>query len=44
MNIQDNLGQQVKVAFKGVTLDTLLTKKDFDFTPPAGADLFYYDQ
>jgi outer membrane lipoprotein carrier protein len=44
MSIEDNLGQQVEVAFSEVKTDAPLTAKDFAFTPPEGADLFYYDQ
>ncbi|TXS95763.1 outer membrane lipoprotein chaperone LolA [Parahaliea maris] len=44
MEILDNLGQRVDVEFSHLVRDAPLGKSDFDFTPPKGADLFYYDE
>lgn len=44
MKIIDNLGQRVNVDFTHLVRDAPLTREDFDFTPPPGADLFYYDE
>jgi outer membrane lipoprotein carrier protein len=43
MSIRDNLAQRVEVEFSALD-STALTVQDFDFQPPPGADLFYYDQ
>lgn len=44
MEIQDNLGQSVVIKFADLDSKTALTSADFAFTPPPGADLFYYDE
>jgi len=45
MEILDTLGQRLVVDFTQVDAATALTESDFDFNPPpAGVDLFYYDQ
>lgn len=44
MEILDNLGQRVEISFSGMDQSSALTSKDFDFSPPADADLFYYDE
>lgn len=44
MEILDNLGQRVHVDFTHLVRDAPLTESDFDFSPPASADLFYYDE
>jgi len=43
MEIRDNLGQRVVVEFSHLDRSPL-GPDDFSFTPPPGADLFYYDQ
>jgi outer membrane lipoprotein carrier protein len=44
MEIQDNLDQFVEIQFTDLDTDVELSSADFAFTPPPGADLFYYDQ
>jgi len=44
MDIQDNLDQSVVIKFADLDDKTELSNTDFAFTPPAGADLFYYDE
>lgn len=44
MDIQDNLEQSVVIKFADLDSQTTLSSGDFAFTPPAGADLFYYDE
>jgi len=44
MDIQDNLDQSVVIKFADLDSRTNLTSADFTFTPPLGADLFYYDE
>ena len=44
MKIQDNLDQFVDIKFTDLDADVELSSADFDFTPPPGTDLFYYDQ
>ncbi|MFV0278124.1 MAG: outer membrane lipoprotein chaperone LolA [Parahaliea sp.] len=44
MRIRDNLGQRLIVEFSRLVRDRPLDKSDFAFSPPPGADLFYYDQ
>jgi outer membrane lipoprotein carrier protein len=44
MEIQDNLDQFVEIKFTNLDADVELSSADFAFTPPPGADLFYYDQ
>ncbi|MBN7797547.1 LolA family protein [Parahaliea mediterranea] len=44
LGIVDNLGQRVEVGFAEVRRNAPLAPRDFGFSPPAGADLFYYDQ
>jgi len=44
LGIVDNLGQRVAVDFSDVRRNAPLAPQDFGFAPPAGADLFYYDQ
>ncbi len=44
MDIQDNLDQSVVIKFADLNSKTKLSSADFAFTPPAGADLFYYDE
>jgi outer membrane lipoprotein carrier protein len=44
MDIQDNLDQSVVIKFADLDSQTALSSADFAFTPPAGADLFYYDE
>jgi outer membrane lipoprotein carrier protein len=44
MNVQDELGQTITIEYFDVDTQTPLTPADFTFTPPAGADLFYYDE
>ncbi|MBA6412314.1 outer membrane lipoprotein chaperone LolA [Parahaliea sp. F7430] len=43
MEIVDNLGQRVVVDFSRLDRSPL-SAADFDFSPPPGADLFYYDE
>jgi hypothetical protein len=44
MDIQDNLEQSVVIKFTDLDSDSELSSADFAFTPPVGADLFYYDE
>lgn len=44
MEIEDSLGQLVEIDFSDLDSVSPLGKEDFAFTPPAGADLFYYDE
>ena len=44
MEIIDRLGQVVKVTFSNLDRETVLSAEDFAFSPPEGADLFYYDE
>jgi len=44
MDIQDNLDQSVVIKFTDLDSHSELNITDFAFTPPAGADLFYYDE
>jgi outer membrane lipoprotein carrier protein len=44
LEIADNLNQRIVIEFEKVDTETKLTPEDFSFTPPDGADLFYYDQ
>ncbi|MEH6590275.1 MAG: outer-membrane lipoprotein carrier protein LolA [Halioglobus sp.] len=43
LEIIDNLNQKVVISFTYPEAQTTLTDRDFLFTPPEGADLFYYD-
>jgi outer membrane lipoprotein carrier protein len=43
LEIVDTLSQRIDIRFKGVTETPALTAEDFSFAPPAGVDLFYYD-
>ena len=44
MEIIDSLNQRVQITFSNLDTDSSLQASDFAFSPPAGADLFYYDQ
>ena len=44
MEIQDNLDQNVVIKFSDLDSTSALSSADFAFTPPPGADLFYYDE
>jgi outer membrane lipoprotein-sorting protein len=44
MEIEDNLDQTVVITFTDLDSESELSPTDFAFTPPAGADLFYYDE
>lgn len=44
MEIQDNLDQNVVIKFTNLDSTSALSADDFVFTPPPGADLFYYDE
>jgi outer membrane lipoprotein carrier protein len=44
MEIIDGLNQRIVITFKNVDKTSTLTQSDFDFTPPDGVDLFYYDE
>jgi outer membrane lipoprotein carrier protein len=44
MEIQDNLDQRVVITFSELDSESDLGAVDFAFTPPPGADLFYYDE
>lgn len=44
LEIADNLNQRIVIGFENVETDSKLRAEDFVFTPPDGADLFYYDQ
>ena len=43
MDVLDNLGQRLVITFTEVNLNPGLTERDFAFTPPPDADLFYHD-
>lgn len=44
MEIIDGLNQRIVITFESVDKTTVLSQSDFDFTPPDGVDLFYYDE
>lgn len=44
MEIIDGLNQRIVITFGSVDKTTALSQSDFDFTPPDGVDLFYYDE
>lgn len=44
MEIIDGLNQRIVITFEEVDKSSVLTEFDFDFTPPDGVDLFYYDE
>ena len=44
MKIRDNLDQTVVIEFSDLDSDSSLSSTDFVFSPPVGADLFYYDE
>jgi outer membrane lipoprotein carrier protein len=44
LEIADNLNQRVVIGFTTVDTASGLSPADFSFTPPEGADLFYYDE
>lgn len=44
MEIIDRLNQRVHIEFQAVDTASALRPEDFDFTPPQGVDLFYYDE
>ena len=44
LEIADNLNQRIVIRFENIDSESKLTPEDFDFAPPEGADLFYYDQ
>lgn len=44
MQVEDNLEQNVRIEFFSLDSATKLTAAAFAFTPPADADLFYYDE
>jgi outer membrane lipoprotein carrier protein len=44
MEIIDSLNQRIVITFRNVDKLSVLTELDFDFTPPDGVDLFYYDE
>ena len=44
MEVIDGLNQRIVITFQGVDKSSVLTEVDFDFTPPDGVDLFYYDE
>lgn len=44
MEIIDGLNQRIVITFQSVDKTSVLTQSDFDFTPPDGVDLFYYDE
>jgi outer membrane lipoprotein carrier protein len=44
MEIQDNLDQSVVIKFSNLDSKSALSSADFAFSPPEGADLFYYDE
>lgn len=44
MEIQDNLDQSVVIKFSALDSSNTLHPSDFAFSPPEGADLFYYDE
>ena len=44
MEIRDNLDQTVVIEFSDLDSEGNLSSTDFAFSPPVGADLFYYDE
>ena len=44
MEILDNLNQRIVITFTGMDALSELLPSDFGFVPPAGVDLFYYDE
>lgn len=44
MEIRDRLDHRIEISLSALERDKSLTPADFSFSPPAGADLFYYDQ
>ncbi len=44
MEIIDGLNQRIVITFQSVDKASTLTQSNFDFTPPDGVDLFYYDE
>ena len=44
MEIRDSLDQTLVIEFSEVDSDSILNSTDFAFSPPAEADLFYYDE
>ncbi len=44
MEILDQLQQRLLVTFSDVNADVELAPVDFSFSPPGGADTFYYDE
>ncbi len=44
MEIRDRLDHRIEIKLSALERDAGLTPADFTFNPPAGADLFYYDQ
>ena len=44
MEILDKLNQRVVISFDQLDSTPGLTPQDFAFTPPEGADIFYYDE
>jgi len=44
MEIVDKLNQRVHIDFEQLDTTSPLQPEDFAFTPPEGADLFYYDE
>ncbi len=43
LEINDNLNQRVVIVFSDLNRSSPLGPEDFDFTPPADADQFFYD-
>lgn len=44
MDIRDSLKQRVVIDFLQLDSSVALTPQDFEFQPPPGVDLFYYDE
>jgi len=44
MQVMNKLNQRVDIEFLEVDVASVLKPEDFDFEPPPGADLFYYEQ
>ncbi|MCB1844189.1 MAG: outer-membrane lipoprotein carrier protein LolA [Halioglobus sp.] len=44
MDIRDNLKQRIVIDFMKLDGQAALTPQDFEFQPPPGVDLFYYDE
>jgi chaperone LolA len=44
MDMIDALNQRVVIRFTKIERNPPLSPEDFEFAPPAGVDLFYYDQ